>query len=124
MESDTVITLRGMEFWAYHGCLPEEEVVGNRFEVDVRLWLNTEKAQRSDALTDTLNYALVYERVNTIMKERANLLEHVGHKIVEALLAEFAQLKRVEVEVRKYNPPLGGILDSVGVTLQGERTHG
>ena len=37
----STITIEGMEFHAYHGCLPEEAITGNTFIVDVYLETDT-----------------------------------------------------------------------------------
>lgn len=124
MESNnTVVRLRGLEFWAYHGCFPEEAVVGNRFTVEVSMGLNTEVAQRSDSLEDTLNYQLVYGVVAREMQKNSHLLEHLTRRIIDALMTSFPQLQWVEVEVAKHNPPIGGQVGSVSVQLRSQRAN-
>ncbi len=118
---ETVVHLRGLEFWAFHGCFPEEAVVGNRFTVELEMGLDTRRAQRSDDLMDTLNYQLAYGVIAREMGQNSHLLEHLTRRIVDALMAAFAQLRWVEVEVSKHNPPIGGQLGSVSVRLREER---
>ena len=55
------IELAGLEYFGYHGCLPEERQQGQKFFVDVKLYLDLKKAGNSDNLTATVNYAEVYE---------------------------------------------------------------
>ena len=38
------IFLEGLEFYAYHGCFSEEQVIGTWFNVDAVLWGDFEKA--------------------------------------------------------------------------------
>ena len=45
-----------MEFYAYHGCFAEEQIIGTRFLVDLYLDTDTKKAELSDELKDTVNY--------------------------------------------------------------------
>ena len=45
-----VIEIEGMEFYAYHGHYAEEQIVGNRFILDVTLITDCEKAAESDNL--------------------------------------------------------------------------
>ena len=55
------ITLTGMEFRGYHGCLPEERREGQIFYVDAVLFVNLQPAGESDDLTKTVNYADAFE---------------------------------------------------------------
>ena len=49
------IQLNGMEFYAYHGCYQEEQVIGNHFLVDITMDTDMEKVSNSDDLGDALN---------------------------------------------------------------------
>lgn len=114
-----IIKLDQMAFFAYHGCFEEERKVGNDFLVDVVIKTNTEKPEGSDNIKDALNYQEVYWVVEKEMAIPSNLLEHVAKRIMNALFAKFsAQILHLQVTVRKMNPPLGGKLESVSVTLE------
>ena len=52
----TVIELENMEFQAFHGCYPLEQVVGNRFLVNVTIEADLSLAAESDDVADTINY--------------------------------------------------------------------
>ena len=104
----SVIELRGLNFFAYHGVLPEERERGNTFVVDLSLEANIARAIYTDELDDTVNYALVYEVVQREMSVPSLLLEHVCGRIAAALLDEFVALQRVSVCVAKKNPPIEG----------------
>ncbi|MBR0328475.1 MAG: dihydroneopterin aldolase, partial [Selenomonadaceae bacterium] len=49
------ITLTGMEFFGYHGVLPEENKLGQRFVVDLVLELDLHQAGLNDDLNATIN---------------------------------------------------------------------
>ena len=104
----SVIELRGLNFFSYHGVLPEERERGNTFVVDLSLKANIARAIYTDELDDTVNYALVYEVVQREMSVPSLLLEHVCGRIAAALLDEFVALQRVSVCVAKKNPPIEG----------------
>lgn len=59
--SEDRILLRGLVFHGYHGVLPEEQVLGQKFVVDASLSADLAAAGRSDDLADTVSYAAVYE---------------------------------------------------------------
>lgn len=46
------IRINRMEFYAYHGLLREEKKLGQRFIVDVELFLPLNRAGRSDRMED------------------------------------------------------------------------
>lgn len=62
------ITLQGMQFYGYHGCLPEEQRNGQPFYVDAVLTADLTAAGASDALTDTIDYSKVYAVIQEIVK--------------------------------------------------------
>lgn len=115
------IELENMEFYAYHGCFQEETKIGTNFLVNIRFELNTEKAQYSDNLADTINYLEVYQLTKAEMQKPSKLVEHVANRIADTLLNKYVDMQRIEVKVSKLNPPLGGKLQAVTVTIQKSR---
>lgn len=111
------ITLEEMEFKAYHGCYDLEKVVGNRFLVNITLDAELDEAAQADDVTKTINYLRVYAITAECMKRKSDILENVTLRIIDALYAEFPQLRRVCATVSKLAPPLGGKIRKVSVTL-------
>lgn len=114
----TRIELSGIKFYACHGVLEQERIVGNTFVVDLSLTAPLDEAVESDDLNDTINYAQVYAIVKSEMNIPSNLLEHVGGRIVNALKRQFPQLISLELKISKLNPPIGGDIYSASVILQ------
>ncbi len=114
----SVISIEGMEFFAYHGCFKEEAIIGTKFRIDLFLEADTGKAEESDDLHDTVNYQKVYEHVKEEMQSRSKLLEHVGRRILERIKKEFPSVERARIKIRKLNPPLGGKMDFVALELE------
>ncbi len=56
-----IIELEEMEFYAYHGCFKEEQVVGNKFMVNIAIQVDVENPAKTDNIKDALNYVSVYE---------------------------------------------------------------
>lgn len=102
----TSVSLSNMRFYAYHGVDSQERVVGNWFEVSVKLYYPFEKAMESDSVEDTLNYAEVYEVIKGEMMQPSNLLEHVAGRIRDALLLRFPLIKGGVLSVSKSVPPI------------------
>lgn len=112
-----LIELEEMEFYAYHGCFEEEQVVGNRFLVNVSLETECAKAAQSDDIQDALNYVAVYELVKEQIMQNSHLLENLTKRMIDSIMAKFPYVIKLKVKVSKMNPPMGGQMRCVSVTL-------
>ncbi len=115
-----LISIENMEFFAYHGCFSEEQIIGTRFIVDLYIETNTAEAELSDKLSQTINYQEVFLLVKAQMAKKANLLEHVARRILTAVHENFPGIEYAEIKVAKMNPPLGGKVGNVSITLSTE----
>jgi dihydroneopterin aldolase len=114
----SVISIEGMEFFAYHGCFKEEQLIGTKFIIDVFLTVDTNIAEKTDNLIDTVNYQSVFKLIKKEMGQTSKLLEHVGRRVLTSIKNEFPQVEKATLKIRKMNPPLGGKMDFVSVTLE------
>jgi dihydroneopterin aldolase len=112
-----LIQIEGMEFYSFHGHYKEEQIVGNKFLVDLTIETDMEKPMASDNLKDAVNYQRAYEIVKLQMELKSHLLEHIAGRILDALYAEMEGIKKVTVKVSKLNPPIGGKINSVSVVM-------
>ena len=111
-----IISLEGLEFFAFHGAYPEEQKNGNRFLVDVTLEADCSISAQTDKLQDTTDYAKIYQIVQAEMVVRSNLLEHLARRIGEGIKTGFPTVVSCTVKVSKMNPPIGGKCDKVSVS--------
>jgi len=111
------VILENMEFFAFHGCLPDERSDGNRFCVNLEYEYDMSKAAESDDVGDAVDYSSVYSVVSAQMQIPSNLLENVAWRILEALKKEFPMIVSATVSVCKYNPPVGGNVEKSTVIL-------
>jgi dihydroneopterin aldolase len=107
------ILLEGMEFFSFHGCFKEEQIIGTRFIVDLSVEADTSAAERSDHLHDTADYVGLYRCVRREMEVKSHLLEHVARRIVDAVCAEFPAITAIDLKIAKVNPPMGGKMNQV-----------
>jgi dihydroneopterin aldolase len=113
-----IIEIEGMEFYAFHGHFEVEKVAGNRFLVNLLIEADCSKAALSDRLEDALDYQKAYRAVQQEMALPSDLLEHVAHRIIQRVKGEFPEASKVTVKVSKMNPPMGGQIERVSVTLE------
>jgi dihydroneopterin aldolase len=112
------INIRGIHVYAYHGCLPEEAIIGGDYVVNIALKGDFSKAASADTLEDTVDYVDVYKIVKKEMGIRSKLIEPVALRIAENLKSTFPAVTSLTVEVIKKNPPIGGNVNEVSVVLE------
>lgn len=116
------ISISGMEFYGRHGVLAEENALGQRFVVDIKLYIDLQKAGKTDDLNDTVNYAQVYDCVKRIVEgEPVKLLESLADRIIQSVLKEFSQIEGVKITLHKPGAPIQGIFKDVKVQIKRER---
>ena len=112
------IVIEEMEFYAFHGHYQEEQIVGNRFLVDLEMDTDLTAPAASDNLNDAVNYQKAYQIIKKEMRRtKSNLLENIGKRMLDALEGELDGVKKMTIRVRKLNPPMGGPIKSVGVKM-------
>jgi 7,8-dihydroneopterin aldolase/epimerase/oxygenase len=113
-----LIKIEGMEFYAFHGHYKEEQIVGNRFLVDLEMETDMSVPAESDALEDAVNYQVAYRVVKEEMKRiNSNLLENIGKRILDAIYRELDGISSVTITIRKMNPPMGGPIKNVSIKM-------
>ncbi len=121
MPTDKII-IQGIEFYGYHGDLPQERELGQRFLVDVELVTDCRQAGISDRIEETIDYARVVKRVNEIgCNEQYHLIEALAERIAEALLTEFSP-GEVLIRVTKPATPVPTRLRGVSVEIRRTRS--
>lgn len=113
------ICLQDMEFRAYHGCYDLEQMVGNRFRVELKISAELGEVAERDDVTLAVNYLTVYEVVREQMRITQRTIERVAQNIIAAVKERFPQVVELECTVAKLAPPLGGKIGRVSVTLKG-----
>lgn len=113
------IRLKNMIFYGFHGTEKEEKKLGGRFEVDITLKCDLQKAMASDSLKDTINYEAVHNEVKKIVtsEKSHHLLETVAGIICKNIKLKFPLIKNVITTIRKPNVPIQGVLDTVEVEV-------
>lgn len=112
------IEIDGLRVRAYHGVLPQERVVGNMFEVSLKLeYPPALEAVCSDRVSDTLDYARVVSIVRDVMTVPSALLEHVAGRIHSAIMSEYPRISGGFITVSKIAPPLPDEMTAARFTL-------
>lgn len=117
MAETDLIKVQGLEFYAHHGVLPEESRLGQKFSIDLELFLDLGPAGLTDRVEDTVNYAEVAGRVQKVVQgERYALLERLAQQIADVILTDFP-CRAVRVTVHKPGAPIPLVFRDVSVEI-------
>lgn len=107
------ISLNKLHFFAYHGLYAEERKTGNEFEVNLRVSYHS-TINVITSITDTVNYASLYELLKTEMQQPRHLLETFLMEVTESIHSSFLQIKNIEISIIKLHPPIANFTGTVG----------
>jgi dihydroneopterin aldolase len=116
------IQLTGLRAYGYTGALPEENVLGQWFEVDLTLYLDLAKATHSDDLADTYDYRQISQQVLTLVREQKfQLIERLAGVIATLVLDSDPRLQQVKVRLTKLAPPIPDFSGQITVEIVRQR---
>ena len=116
------LVLKGLKFRGQHGYFKHERIEGNDSEVDVIFQSSFDEAGKTDDLANTIDYSKAQEIIASVMQgESKKLIETLTFQIGQKLYSYFADVERIEVSVRKLNPPMPGETEYSEITMSWPR---
>ncbi|HLO83948.1 MAG TPA: dihydroneopterin aldolase [Nostocaceae cyanobacterium] len=101
------IHITAIRAYGYSGFLPEEQVLGQWFEVDVKLWLDLTTAGYTDAIEYTVDYRNVITLTQNLVKtSKFALVEKLATTIADAILQESDLITKVQIILSKPAAPI------------------
>jgi 7,8-dihydroneopterin aldolase/epimerase/oxygenase len=114
MPETITIELRNLRFFAHHGWHDEEAILGNEFDVT---FLGTFPAKDPiESIYDTIDYAKIYDHIQTGFMQREKLLEMVAQNIIWEIEQSFPHLQTIQLSITKLNPMIPQFTGTVGIT--------
>ena len=100
------IEIQGIRCYGYTGYLPGEKILGQWFEVNLKLSLNLKTSGVSDSIEDTLDYCSVINIVkDEIISSNFCLIEKLAETIAQKILA-LPKVDEVSLNLSKVSPPI------------------
>ena len=100
------IRVTNIRCYGYTGFLPEEQVLGQWFQVDLTMDIDLSPSGSSDDLTQTLNYCEAIETVKNLVEgKKFALLEKLASAIAKDILS-LELVQKVRVELTKLAAPI------------------
>lgn len=118
---NTIISLEGLSFYAFHGVHPIERLVGGQYIVDIAMTMHAPKNGFKDDLQNTIDYEKVYAEIAAIMKHPGNLIETIAEEITSKILETQPLVLKVSVDVSKMHPPVGGECTKSKISMKRKR---
>ncbi len=112
------IYIEDVKIYAYHGVLPEENIIGTYYILNVEIHTDLWKAAESDDLNDTISYADVNEIIHAEMKIKSKLLEHVAGRIIAKTHDKFPEISYIRLKITKTAPPMKGEMKGASIELE------
>lgn len=117
------IQLTGIRCYGYTGYLPEEQVLGQWFEIDVTLWLDLSLAGKSDAIADTIDYRQIISSVQHLVKTaKFALVERLATAIAQSIL-ETDGISQVKVRLTKPAAPIPDFSGKISIEMTRSRSN-
>jgi 7,8-dihydroneopterin aldolase/epimerase/oxygenase len=109
--------VNGIRGYGYTGLLPEEQRLGQWFEVDLALLLDLSAAGQSDRLEETLDYRDIIAQTQTLIQTaRFSLVEKLATAIAEMALKD-VKVQQVTVCLTKVAPPIPNFSGNIQIEL-------
>jgi dihydroneopterin aldolase len=116
-QTEVTIEISGLSLYTHHGVTAAERELGQRLVLDLRLEVGECDATVTDLVEDTVDYAVVCERVALVAQQRSyRTLERLCSAIADRLLADFAA-EEVWVKATKPEPPITFSVEEVSVEV-------
>ena len=118
LQNMDTINIYNLEVYAYHGVLPEETTLGQKFIVSATIYTDTSIAGHTDNLTDSINYASICSHITQYMTAHTfKLIEAVAENLIKDLLLTYPLINAISLEIKKPQAPIGLPLDTVSVKI-------
>lgn len=100
--------IKDLIVFANHGVFPEETKLGQKFVLDMVLYIDAYSPALTDDLEQSVNYGEVcHFTAEFFQKNTYKLIETAAEMTANAILREFPLLKGISIEVKKPWAPIG-----------------
>ena len=113
------IHIKDLEIIAFHGAIPEEKVLGQKFVLSFELDVDLRQAGKNDDLTKTVHYGELAQKVEEeFTKTSYDLVEKAAEEICEFVLLNYPLVKKVKLLLKKPWAPTRKHVEYVGVEIE------
>ncbi|HWJ76222.1 MAG TPA: dihydroneopterin aldolase [Kaistia sp.] len=119
------ILISDLRYFAFHGLLPEETTLGQRFRIDVACEVDLSEAGAGDDMTKSVHYGQLIASIERVATTRRfKLIEALAEAIAAEIFADFARIDAASVTVTKPEAPVPSATGVVAVQIERRRPRG
>lgn len=119
------ILISDLRFFAFHGLLPEEEVLGQRFRIDLSCEVDLREAGISDDMSKSVHYGQLIAAVERVVTgRRFRLIEALAEAIATEVFDTFPRVEAVALTVTKPEAPVQVATGTVAISIERRRRLG
>lgn len=100
------LSIHQIEIIAPVGVYDFEKTNQNKFLISVDIWGDFTTSMKSDNLSDTLDYQLIYEIAQEVMQQGGDLIEAKCKAIADKIIQIDFPMTKIRVLIEKIEPPL------------------
>ncbi len=113
------IHIKDLEIIGFHGAIPEEKVLGQKFILSFELDVDLRQAGKNDDLTKTVHYGELAQKVEEeFTKTSYDLIEKAAEEICEFVLLNYPLVKKVKLLLKKPWAPTRKHVEYVAVEIE------
>ncbi len=113
------IRIKDLEVFGFHGAKPEENVLGQKFVLDVFLYTDVRQAGQTDDLTKSIHYGHAAHAIEAFVREHTyQLIERLAEELCMYLLTTIENLEKIRLVVKKPWAPIKLPVDTVSVEVE------
>jgi 7,8-dihydroneopterin aldolase/epimerase/oxygenase len=109
------VQLQNLLFNAFHGIYEEEKIIGNEYVVNACVEFD-ERDEVIEHISDTVNYAAIYNIIKKRMSISTPLLETIVMQSGNDIQKMFPHLKSISLSIKKMHPPIEGMQGTAEVS--------
>jgi dihydroneopterin aldolase/2-amino-4-hydroxy-6-hydroxymethyldihydropteridine diphosphokinase len=112
------IKINGLQVYANHGVLKEENVLGQKFIISAIIYTDVKEAGTADDLTKSIHYGEVSHEIQRFLKAHTyQLIETIAEQLSRHLLLTYPLMQEITLEIEKPWAPIGLPLETVSIKI-------
>lgn len=98
------VGFEGLTIRANHGWYTEEKILGNTFNISLKVAYELPEGSLITHLDQTIDYSRLVTITKDIFSTNHDLLETLAQMIIQTIEAEWPYVKGIKLSIRKQNP--------------------
>ena len=113
------IIIKNLEIFSYVGVNKEEKILGQKFLIDLFMYVDIKNSGENDNLDSTISYSNVIKFLTKFLSEKTyDLLEKTASVLAKELFLKYEMLNGLKLCLKKPMAPMKAHFDYVAVEIE------